>query len=423
MAAPYDDSPEYRALFAGVVERPDDDAPRLVLADWLEENGHPERAELIRLQIELERTPRHDPRHAELRRRDAEFNKLKWDWMLPISGLGHAHFDPFYRRGFQYSLTSRHWKAFNDQADKLFALAPLQELHVVTLPPRNVKALSRSPHLPRLRKLRLHVKFGEADFFLLVNKPLIASLTGLDVKGSSEGKLGAAAAVALAGSPQMSGLTDLELSSFDLGDEGAAALAGSPFAANLTRLHLAYCGFGAAGARALAANLGPLYDLWLSSNPIGPEGAEALLCRRELAGLEVLHLSSCRVGPGGARALAAASHLRCLTGLDLDRNGIGPQGAGDLAGASHLATLTGLNLDRNDLGDAGVAALAASPHLGSLTWLNLSGNRIGSAGVAALADAKFGPECRLRFARSDVDEAGKAVLTQRYGQRVEFEYG
>jgi uncharacterized protein (TIGR02996 family) len=39
------DHPQYRALLASVLAAPDDDLPRLVLADWLEENGQPERAE------------------------------------------------------------------------------------------------------------------------------------------------------------------------------------------------------------------------------------------------------------------------------------------------------------------------------------------------------------------------------------------
>ena len=36
-----------------IAENPDDDTPRLVFADWLEEHEHYERAEFIRLQIEL----------------------------------------------------------------------------------------------------------------------------------------------------------------------------------------------------------------------------------------------------------------------------------------------------------------------------------------------------------------------------------
>lgn len=41
------------ALLAAILAQPKEDTPRLVYADWLEENGQPERAEFIRLQIEL----------------------------------------------------------------------------------------------------------------------------------------------------------------------------------------------------------------------------------------------------------------------------------------------------------------------------------------------------------------------------------
>jgi uncharacterized protein (TIGR02996 family) len=42
-------------LMKAVVASPADDLPRLVLADWFDENGEPERAEFIRVQIELHR--------------------------------------------------------------------------------------------------------------------------------------------------------------------------------------------------------------------------------------------------------------------------------------------------------------------------------------------------------------------------------
>src|SRR5262249_27249798 len=46
------------ALFQAVLDQPDDDLPRLALADWLDEYGEAERAELIRLQCAA---PRLDP--------------------------------------------------------------------------------------------------------------------------------------------------------------------------------------------------------------------------------------------------------------------------------------------------------------------------------------------------------------------------
>jgi uncharacterized protein (TIGR02996 family) len=58
-----------RALLAAIVAAPDDDLPRLVYADWLEENGRPERAEFIRVQIELSRLGFSPIRHRTLTKR------------------------------------------------------------------------------------------------------------------------------------------------------------------------------------------------------------------------------------------------------------------------------------------------------------------------------------------------------------------
>jgi uncharacterized protein (TIGR02996 family) len=44
---------EIDALLAGVRANPADDAPRLIVADWLEEHGQEERAEFVRVQVQL----------------------------------------------------------------------------------------------------------------------------------------------------------------------------------------------------------------------------------------------------------------------------------------------------------------------------------------------------------------------------------
>jgi uncharacterized protein (TIGR02996 family) len=52
---PNADHPEYAALLRAICAEPDDDTPRLVAADWLEEHGDPDRAAFIRIQVELAR--------------------------------------------------------------------------------------------------------------------------------------------------------------------------------------------------------------------------------------------------------------------------------------------------------------------------------------------------------------------------------
>lgn len=54
------------ALLAAIIASPDDDTPRLVYADWLEENNQSKRAEFIRVQVELAALPQ-APAHDVLR--------------------------------------------------------------------------------------------------------------------------------------------------------------------------------------------------------------------------------------------------------------------------------------------------------------------------------------------------------------------
>ena len=49
------------ALRQAVLAAPDDDLPRLVFADYLEESGDPDRAQFIRVQVELAKTPEYEP--------------------------------------------------------------------------------------------------------------------------------------------------------------------------------------------------------------------------------------------------------------------------------------------------------------------------------------------------------------------------
>jgi len=49
------------AFLQAILESPEDDTPRLVYADWLDEHGDPARAEFIRLQCRIEDTSLDDP--------------------------------------------------------------------------------------------------------------------------------------------------------------------------------------------------------------------------------------------------------------------------------------------------------------------------------------------------------------------------
>src|SRR5262245_9632541 len=87
--SPIPDGPEVLAFLRAIKEQPDDDGPRLIFADWLEERGDP-RGEFIRLQCALARTDEDDPRRADLIRREQELlrqHKEVWLQQLGLRGL------------------------------------------------------------------------------------------------------------------------------------------------------------------------------------------------------------------------------------------------------------------------------------------------------------------------------------------------
>jgi uncharacterized protein (TIGR02996 family) len=88
----------HEAFLQAVIESPDDDAPRLVYADWLDEHDDPARAEFIRVQCSLARMPAGDLRRPALQQRETELlGQYGWVW---AEGLGRQVSEWRYRRGF-----------------------------------------------------------------------------------------------------------------------------------------------------------------------------------------------------------------------------------------------------------------------------------------------------------------------------------
>lgn len=55
---------DHDALLRAILAAPHEDTPRLVYADWLQEHSHDARAEFIRVQVEMAKTPTCDRRQA-----------------------------------------------------------------------------------------------------------------------------------------------------------------------------------------------------------------------------------------------------------------------------------------------------------------------------------------------------------------------
>src|SRR5579883_797347 len=74
---------------AAIIAHPDEDTPRLMYADWLQENGDQTRAEFIRFHIEWDRRPQYSPPDEDLKMRLI----AAWE-ASSVSGASGIQFDP-----------------------------------------------------------------------------------------------------------------------------------------------------------------------------------------------------------------------------------------------------------------------------------------------------------------------------------------
>ncbi|VTR92373.1 Repeat-companion domain protein OS=Isosphaera pallida (strain ATCC 43644 / DSM 9630 / IS1B) GN=Isop_0537 PE=4 SV=1 [Gemmata massiliana] len=145
--------PGYEPFLKAICDNPDDDTVRLVYADWLEENGDPERAEFIRLQIAYPSRPAEfDAGYARME----ELRKLhsgKWRAELPqVNGVTYGQF----RRGFLDRVTFRNFQGFVARGDKLLAQIPACEVRLAQIQAGDIGTLLSSPHVSRITLVRIN---------------------------------------------------------------------------------------------------------------------------------------------------------------------------------------------------------------------------------------------------------------------------
>jgi uncharacterized protein (TIGR02996 family) len=403
-------SPE-ETFLTDICEHPEDDAPRLVYADWLDEHDQTERARFIRVQCALARLPQDDPARPE--REAAEEALLLEHGEVWLGPLGEFVSEPTFHRGFVEAgcVAARH---LISHGERIFRLVPLRHLRLALGKTRdNAARVAACPYLARLRGLELDPlwgsEVGDKELAELLRSPHLVNLEELRLRETRADKRALAALRTgamtrlkvldlchnnfrtalreLTAGPPPFRLEVLNLAINGLNATMMRVLADWPGLARVRDLSLGGNFIGAAGARALAAStfLGALRTLDVHGCGLKAAGMRALAGAPTLAGLSTLHLESNGIGRAGLEALLASPHLDGLRGLHLSRNNLGDQGAELLAGWPGLARHTALDLGGNDIGPAGVEALCRSPHLGELTWLELFDNPVSDSGVRALA--------------------------------------
>jgi uncharacterized protein (TIGR02996 family) len=243
-------SADRAAFLRAIADRPDDDLPRLVYADWLDEHGEPARAEFIRVQCELARLRRDDPRVAELRRREDELLAAhEADWRPgPFDGLTLGSF----LRGFIRELTVTRFEAFPAGIEKIAPVHPIAYLRIDRMRPAEFRRLAQAE-----------------------------PLSTVGVQDVSGGTISNAAVRAFVLSPYLGNLWALYLNGSPVGDVGAQSIADAPTLAGLRTLSFRNCRLTDTGAEALAASvhLTGLTRLYVSGNRIGDEGLALLRAR------------------------------------------------------------------------------------------------------------------------------------------------
>jgi uncharacterized protein (TIGR02996 family) len=404
------------ALLTAIHETPEDDTPRLALADWLMEQ--PEavqqaRGEFIHVQCRLARMAEYAPERPALEARERALREEHAEaWLDGLTAFVHPGAWTFQRGMLGLSLQGPQvwvspedvaWLADWQWVDRIAlrdfdevpalwlrspALGGITSLHCFGPAASTVIDVLAQGGLPGLRELDLSsLGVGDLDLERLAASPAMSRLTGLRVFAPNATSIGA---LAVARSPRVTSLRGLELQhGIPSWGEGSCAIASSPYLAGLSALGLG-CGgtLGREGIRALSRRR-HLKKLSLRLCAIGPEEMKVLTGSGALSRLASLELHFQRLGDRGARLLASSPSLCRLQELSLVQCDITAAGAAALAQSANLHHLRLLDLAGNDLRDAGVKALAASPHLRQLQSLNLSETRCGDEGVAALACSPF----------------------------------
>lgn len=380
-------SAQERDLLAAIVDAPDDDAPRLVYADWLQSRGDP-RGEFIQLQCQLAAAPDDERRRAIKIAENKLFAAHGKSWLEPLFHIlpaANEVFSPYkfeFERGFveEAHVTLdcvRHFGPLWERAPLLrrLRLMPNMMFSTPIKQPRLDRALD-APQFARLDSLEITLGGGgNAVARELAAAPNLARLRelGLHVSVWGEG-VGMFAA----------GATELVLD-----DAGVAALASSPHLANVEALLVDSNRITSAGVAAIGRGAWKLRRLDLSHNLIAPESLTASLAGPAFSHLEMLALSGITFDPRSIGQLVRSPSLRHLRELDLEKCHLGVEGVVALCEHFDLPSLRRLRLERNSLGDRGAIAVAECPRLANLTNLEAGHNRIGQKGAAAIADSPY----------------------------------
>jgi uncharacterized protein (TIGR02996 family) len=319
-------------LLSAIHDLPADDLPRLAYADWMEENGQPERGEFIRIHLAMERTPRRTPEYRRLWEREVELIRTyKDEWFGTFRFYWHSY---EVKRGFLDEVSSFAQHVV-PHANWLLENHAVQKLGVTASGLGALEELLRSPLVATLWRLRFWQELPPSE----------------SVPYHSEDGPLPGAELPLARRP-----LDARINTHPSqpSEDVVRVLAASPFLDRLTRLSVIGARLGEAGVSLLLSSMANWPNLTQLVLPAVTPQARSL--RHRVAGTNL--------APRGVIALITSPQAARLQLLDL----------------------TG-----EDLNQTACEAFLDSPHLNSLEWLRLTRPPRRLRELAAEIDRRFSP--------------------------------
>jgi uncharacterized protein (TIGR02996 family) len=225
---------DHDPFVAAIHAEPDDDVPRLIYADWLDEHGDP-RGPFVRAQVALARLPVDDPQRAEWAELEKELlAEHEGEW---AGELNEEMFGWCFHRGFvEVKLDIAR---FLDYENKWLDRPIVAGVHLYApklMDLDRLASLCAAPKSIRVRSLDLGFEWiRDVGAQLIAAGPYFQHLAGLELTTNGISDVGV---TALAESPRLPVLRYLGLSNNLITDVGAQALANSPHRSELRRLNL-----------------------------------------------------------------------------------------------------------------------------------------------------------------------------------------
>jgi uncharacterized protein (TIGR02996 family) len=416
------------AFLRAIAENPDEDLPRLLYADWLEEQGSAEeqaRAEFIRLQCALEAMSPADEQAPPMRRREQELFEQIWpDLVMPVRKVFQLLPSNFRSPERPKGNFLTNWLGFSTGSQLVDSLHSGGEARLELVPRESTDEAKRYPH-----------SIASVEF----RRGFIDDLT---VRASDRPDLEAWGRLSDEFEPR--GLTLVE-------GDWLEVWAELPIIPRLKKLSFIYeRPQGTSDAvmslfnftdplclRELELHQAPFdrellqqfFDSWLVRQlhtlrwtAQDPDEVLVFAHQQPLTRLHTLDLSHSLCHSLGVCHLASSRAFESLQVLDLSHCSVGDTGLRALARCGHFPNLRQLHLQENRLGEYSVRNLANGTGLGSLKLLNLAGNpKLDESAAYALAESVSlsSLETLIVDERLKPTDAGRA-LRERFGGGVVF---